>query len=178
MKTRIKDVLNIENAIRIYRERPLALLSLSFVVLSLYSILNLFMLTEDHVEKKQLEEDVLVGREAEQKRLLSLKRKAVVLEERAGVVPLSRGGAALPFSSALANETRALSLPETPPEVRVKALGAKSFIRVALIDIDGEESKLMREQDTFGTIGRILRIDNEGVTWLWGSKEFRSLIWE
>lgn len=179
MKNWIKEVFNLENLIRIYKiERSLVLLSVSFAVLSLYSMLSLLMLPDHPVEKKQVEETVLAGVEVWHKRVLSLKKMAFALEERTGSASLLRSSAVAPFRSASGNESRTQHMADEPPEVRVKALIKQGFVRVALIDIDGEESKLMREQNAFGAKGRILRIDNEGVTWVWGTKEFRSLIWE
>lgn len=177
MKNRIKDVFNVENAVRIYRERPLALLSALFAVLSLYSVLSLFMLTDCPVEKKLTEGTTFASTEALEKRSLSLQGKIAALEERAGAGSLSRVFASIPFGFA-GNEPSIPSMAEAPPLVRVKALGERGSVRVALIDVASEESKLVCEKDEFGSAGRIVRIDDDGVTWIWGSKKFRSLIWE
>lgn len=176
MKSPAKDERAI-NFIHVCRDRPAALLSIIFTVSWLYSMSTLYALAGSPDEKSQ-EETVARSAEAESaEKLRSLKSKAVALELRSDAsLPRQAGSAVIPFD--IAGGNLKLPLEQAPPDVKVRALGERGAVKVALIDIGGEESRLLCEQDEFGESGRVLRIDNEGVTWTWGSKEFRSLIWE
>lgn len=167
-----------ERFIHLCRGRPIALLSIIFTLSWFYSMFTFYTLVGDTKEKKPEEATVRRAGDECAEKLLPLKSKAAAFELRTGAASrLASGFASCPFDLVSCDNLK-FSLAETPPDVKVRALGARGAVRVALIDIDGEESKLMSEQDVFGETGRVLRIDNEGVTWVWGSKEYRSLIWE
>lgn len=160
------------------RERPIALLSIIFTVSWFYSMVTLYTLVGDTEGKNPEEAAVRTAGEECAEKLLPLKSKAAALGLRTGAGSRrASSSAACPFDVASCDEMK-FALAETPPDVKVRALGARGAVKVALIDIDGEEGKLLCEQDVFGTTGRVLRIDSEGVTWAWGTKEYRSLIWE
>lgn len=177
MESLIQEV-RAEKFAGVCRERPIALLSIIFTISWFYSMITLYTLVGDNEEKKPEEAAVRTAGEECAEKLLPLKSKAAALEQQTGAASRRASvSAACPFDVASCDEMK-FSLAETPPDVKVRALGARGAVKVALIDIDGEESKLMGEQDVFGTTGRVLRIDNEGITWAWGAKEYRSLIWE
>lgn len=177
MKSPAKDGAAI-NFICVRRDRPVALLLIIFAVSWLYSMFTLYALTGSPDEKRR-EETIARSAEAEcAEKLRSLKSKTAALGLRAdAALPRQAGSAVIPFDIAGGDNLK-LPLETAPPEVKVRALGERGTVKVALIDIGGEESRLMCEQEVFGESGRVLRIDNEGVTWAWGSEEFRSLIWE
>lgn len=83
-----------------------------------------------------------------------------------------------PLRAASGEENAKLLSAESSPEVTVRAVGFLGKSRVTILDIDNEAGRLMREGDVFGAKGRVLRIDNEGVMWTWGSLRYKSLIWE
>lgn len=177
MKSLIKND-RAEKIIRACRDRPIVLLSIIFTVSWFYSMLTLYTLVSGPDEEKQEEAAARAAADECEEKLRPLKNKAAILEFRGGEASrLASGSAAVPFGIA-DDDSMKLALAETPPDVKVRALGARGTAKVALIDIDGEESRLMCEHDVFGATGRVLRIDDEGVTWAWGSKEYRSLIWE
>lgn len=161
-------------------DRPVVLLSVVFTVFCFYSIFGLYMLAAGADAEKQQESAGQAVRDNGKERLLLLKNKAEVLDEHRAkaVLPRSPDSVAVPFGFVPAGDGSGSSLAETFPQVKVRALGERGAARVALIDIDGEECRLVCEQEEFGAAGRVLRIDDKGITWAWGSREFRSLIWE
>lgn len=67
-------------------------------------------------------------------------------------------------------------LPEqAPPSLCVRAVAVGAKARTALINLDGEEGILVREEETLlSGAGRVVSINSEGVTWIWNSEEFFS----
>lgn len=168
-----------DNIQRIFREQSRASLIIIFAVFWFYSMLCLRSHLGAFCGKAQSENTAGEANKAVKERLLTLKSKADAFERRMGAASLClRDSAAVPFDTAPEKYHLSFALEKSPPVVKVRALGLRGKAKVALIDIDGEECRLMYEQDTFGMLGRVLMIDDEGVVWIWGTKEFRSLIWE
>lgn len=71
---------------------------------------------------------------------------------------------------------KTLSVPEYPPNINIRALVVMGSGSIVVLDIEGEvPGKICKVGTTFGeNKGRIITIDNKGVTWTWLKTKHRT----
>lgn len=166
----------IEAGLRLFKAYPLLLLAAVIAALWFYSLGKLCVFT---VYSGGSGCAVEPARNSGHDDLASLREALALFRQRESVsgrfLKLAEASEGSPFHAVI-KPTAAKYIPEQAPPlfcVRAVAVGAKS--KSALIDLDGDCGKLVRENEQLlgGTI-QVIRINSDGVTWTWDSEEFFS----
>lgn len=170
--------------ITLFKEYPLAILALILAVLWFYSLGNLYLSAGYAAETTGRYTAEPAWEEPMEKSLAVLKDRAVSLKDRRAektqLLELTNFSGISPCYSGRGETTENDSLSaEEPPTVRIRALAVCGGEKIAVVDIDGGDTKLVRENDSLaGSSARVLGINSRDVVWSWNSREFHSSLFE
>lgn len=177
-----KDNIFTEAVPRLLKEYPLVFLAVIIAALWLYSLGTLCTFAVDAAGAICAPESVRAGGNDE----LALLQYGLGLYRQRGagrgrLLKFAEASDGSPFhvSIKIKPETAKYLPEQAPPSLYVRAVAVGAKVRTALIDLDGENGRLVRENEPLlPGAGKVVRINSEGVTWTWNSQEFFSLLKE
>lgn len=173
-----RDNIFTEVAPRLLKEYPLVFVAVICAVIWLYSLCSLCLFAVHSAGGARASESVNVGANEEIASLregLGLYRQCAA--GRGRLLKLAEASEGSPFhvNIKIKPETAKYLPEQAPPLLYVRAVAVGAKARTALINLDGEEGILVREDEQLlSGVGKVVRINREGVTWTWNSEEFFS----
>lgn len=177
MKNKMNNIFT-EAAPRLLKEYPLVFVAVIFAVIWLYSLCSLCLFAVHSASGVCASESVNAGGNEETASLregLGLYRQCAA--GRGRLLKLAEASEGSPFhvDIKIKPETAKYIPEQAPPSLYVRAAVVGAKARTALINLNGEEGILVREDEPLlSGAGKVVRINSEGVAWTWNSEEFFS----